>query len=141
MNLTNFILRANTSFDIYLVENLFICEPLILHYFHLLSLLNNVLIHRQHVSSEYKVRGGNGNVLITLETGVERDMRNYNKITHHTSHPRPKIHTLPLPTNLHNIYLTQFSIFMGENGFDCCCWYHKLEMEQSQTGKNLRKLW
>ena len=96
---------------IYLIyfSNLFICEPLILHYSslflpnHLLSLPNNVLIHRQHVSSEYKVRGGNGNVLITLETGVERDIRNYYKITHHTSHPRPQIHTLRPPTNLHNI--------------------------------------
>ena len=39
-----------------------------------------MLIHQQHVSSEYKVRGGNGNVLITLETGVERDIRNYNMI-------------------------------------------------------------
>ena len=43
--------------------------------------LNNVLIHQQHDSSEYKVRGGNGNVLITLEAGVERDIRNYYKIT------------------------------------------------------------
>ena len=48
---------------------------------HLPPRLNNVLIHQQHVSSEYKVRGGNGNVLITLETGVERDIRNHNKTT------------------------------------------------------------
>ena len=40
-----------------------------------------MLIHQQHDSSEYKVRGGNGNVLITLEAGVERDIRNYYKIT------------------------------------------------------------